>query len=358
MMRSSKFIYAVMITLLLAMLLTLMGCEQAKTSPKLDLQPFAYDLKTIWATDPAGELYLSTDLAHHYVNVTPQGWGKQIDSQVTISNNLVKAFSTPNAKQAWMADGEGKVFRTYNGGKSWKIMKNKLPQQTDESMTILTFRDALHGWAQTGTDLYKSNDGGESWTLISQGFPQGGDSFRFITNQKGFQGRQDGLYSTENSGKDWVKVLSLPEKEIGFYLSPQFFSEKIGMLSVINNLGQQQKFFRTTDGGASWKTEIKPPLIEADVVSHLYFYNEKNGYAVYMPSGERVVNTIFHTKDGGLTWSETKPLEELMGTPLFVNAKEGIAFTISKNPETVNYTLVETSDGGLNWKSFIPLLKE
>jgi hypothetical protein len=74
-------------------------------------------------------------------------------------------------------EGKMRVFRTLDGGKSWKPLANGLPQKNAHE-TVL--RDALcvdqlnPAGVYVGTrsgKVYASPDGGASWSLVADGLP-------------------------------------------------------------------------------------------------------------------------------------------------------------------------------------------
>ncbi len=64
----------------------------------------------------------------------------------------------------------GKVFRTDDGGKTWRQLRNGLPERMGQEVGAMCLEDWGDSFslfaATTGGQLYHSEDGGESWNLI------------------------------------------------------------------------------------------------------------------------------------------------------------------------------------------------
>lgn len=340
------------------LVLVLSGCTGGKKVPKTDLMPFMVNSSSLWAIDNSGELFRSIDLAHTFTRVTPPGWMKPGNQEGASSNAIVTTMYASDAKQAWLVDSEDNLHRTYNGGKSWKNLGKTLPERSSSNGSMqMMFSDALHGWLLAPTGFYSSNDGGSSWEKVNDSGSDEGFSLVFMTNQKGFKGGRDGLYRTDNGGKDWYSV---PLGRKGTVWTPQFFSKAVGTLMVIDP--DKQEFFNyvSSDSGESWQEVITPPLQQDEIYPSLTFYNKDQGFLVYMalnanPSG-RDDTRLFHTVDRGKTWTEVELTEALTGFPLFSSPKKGILLQSIVDKE--NYSMKETADGGKTWTPFTPLVKE
>lgn len=346
-----------LLLIMLVLVLLLSGCTGGKKVPKTDLTPFSLNGTSLWAVDPAGDLFRSMDLARTFTRVTPPGWVKSANPVGMPVYAIAQTAYDVESKHEWLVDGEDNLHRTYNGGKSWKNLGKVLPEHSDylERMS-LTFSDALHGWVQTSSGLYRSNDGGASWEKVNDSGSNEGFSLVFMTSQKGFKGSRDGLYRTDNGGKDWYGV---PLGRKGTVWTPQFFSKAVGTLMVIDPDKQEIFTYVSSDSGESWQEVITPPLQEDEIYRSLTFYNKDQGFLVYTAlsanqSGSDVTR-LLHTADRGKTWTEVELTEPLTGFPLFSSAKNGIMMEAALEG---NWNMKETDDGGKTWTPFTPLVKE
>jgi photosystem II stability/assembly factor-like uncharacterized protein len=339
------------------LVLLLSGCTGGKKVPKTDLMLFMANAASLWAVDSSGDLFRSTDLAHTYTRVTPPGWFKP-KNEGGSAYAIARTMYASDAKQAWLVDGEDNLHRTYNGGKSWKNLGKALPKRfniADEMQ--MSFSDALHGWLQTSTGLYRSNDGGASWELVNENKTKEGYLPIFINSQKGFRGSMEGLLRTDNGGKDWHAV---PLGRKGAVWAPQFFDKAAGTLMLIDSEKQGSVTYVTSDSGENWQEVKTPPLQKNEFSPSLTFYNKDQGFLVYTAldanlSG-RGVTRLFHTADRGKSWTEVELTEPLTGFPLFSSPKNGVVFEPVAGKE--NYDMKETADGGKTWTPFTPLVKE
>jgi photosystem II stability/assembly factor-like uncharacterized protein len=81
--------------------------------------------------------------------------------------------------EAWFATGGGaqsRVFRTKDGGKTWKVSATPIPSGPSSGIFALAFRDAKHGLAVGGdfldppvtpNHMALTSDGGKSWTTVT-----------------------------------------------------------------------------------------------------------------------------------------------------------------------------------------------
>lgn len=347
-----------LLLIMLVLVLLLSGCTGGKKVPKTDLMPFMANATSLWAVDTSGELFRSTDLGHTFARVTPPGWMKPGNQEDASSYAIVRTMYASDAKQAWLVDGEDNLHRTYNGGKSWKNLGKTLPERSYFNGRMqMTFSDALHGWLLAPTGFYSSNDGGSSWEKVNDSGSDEGLSLVFMTNQKGFKGSRDGLYRTDNGGKDW-RIVPLGRK--GGVLAPQFFDSYNGMLQFADTDKQEYFYFSTRNGGESWEEIIIPQKHQDEFTSSFSLYRKDEGYLVYMGlnSGQDGlgVSRLFHTTDHGQSWTQVELSESVSGFPLFSSPTKGIVFESVMGKD--NYSMKETADGGKTWTPFTPLVKE
>jgi photosystem II stability/assembly factor-like uncharacterized protein len=130
-----------------------------------------------------------------------------------------------------------------------------------------------------------------------------------------------------------------------------FLDMKNGWVVVVDHILNQDRLFRTSDGGASWKESAIPHGIKK-----LFFLNATNGWALQLSPSSAVSGTItYHllkTQDGGKHWKQISSHPVVSGssdtTPVLVD----VAFSDSKHgwvvggaPHNVGWVL-QTSTGG------------
>ncbi|MBD3413836.1 MAG: glycosyl hydrolase [Candidatus Aminicenantes bacterium] len=235
--------------------------------------------------------------------------------------NVVWAGTGENNSQRALGYGDG-VYKTENGGKTWKNMGLKKSRQIGKILIDPRDSDVVYVAAEgsvwgPGGDrgLYKTTDGGQTWeavltisehTGVSDMVmdPRYPDIIYAASHQRRRHvftkidgGPETDIYKTIDSGKTWKKLTTgLPSGDMGamgLAISPV---NPDVVYAIIELPEGQGGFYRTTDRGASWEK------MSAHVSNSPQYYNEifadpKDVNKVYS------VETITQfTEDGGKTW--------------------------------------------------------
>lgn len=236
------------------------------------------------------------------------------------NSNIIWAGTGENNHQRCLGYGDG-VYKTIDGGKSWKNMGLKDSRQIgmiaiDPRNTNVVYVAAEGSTWGPGGDrgLYKTTDGGKTWNKVLEISENTGvnnvimdprnpdvlyatsEQRRRHTFTKIGGGPESGIWKSTDAGATWNKLTSgLPGGDvggIGIAISPV---NPDVVYAIIEAAGETGGFFRTTDRGASWSKM-------SDYHSSGQYYNEifcdpKNVDKVY--STETVSKV---TTDGGKTW--------------------------------------------------------
>ena len=92
-------------------------------------------------------------------------WKKLLDQTVTV---IVIDSRRPGRIYV---GGEGKVYRSLDGGDSWVDLEEGLPQGLIHSMLIDPLNPNIIYAGVDMAGVYRSEDGGETWSLLGKGFP-------------------------------------------------------------------------------------------------------------------------------------------------------------------------------------------
>lgn len=210
-----------------------------------------------------------------------------------------------------------------------------------------------------GGKILYTTDMGRSWERRDSGTRRGLYNVDFVDATHGWISGQDGIVlHTADGGKTWQRQKS----GTSLYLfGLDFVSQTEGWV-----VGDQATYMHTTDGGQTWKLNKfsasenlseDEELVAADPILYaVQFIDPNTGWIV----GE--FGKIYHTKDGGKTWTEQQE-SLLKGGTFKVGGRAvtravdiptffGVHFIDANNGLVAGLdgTVARTSDGGENWK--------
>ncbi|MCK5145528.1 glycosyl hydrolase [bacterium] len=281
------------------------------------------------------------------------------------NHNVVWAGTGENNSQRALGYGDG-VYKTIDGGKSWKNMGLKNSRQIGEILVDPRNSDVVYVAAEGSVwgpgaerGLYKTTDGGKTWKAVltiseHTGVsditfdPRNPDVIYAASHQRRRHvftkidgGPETAIYKTVNAGKTWDRLKKgLPGGDMGAIglavspVNPDF------IYAIIEAAGDTGGFFRSTDRGASWKK------MSSHVASSPQHYNEifcdpQDADKVY--SVETVTQ---YTDDGGRSWHR-----------LGLKGRHVDDHALWINPEDTRHLLIggdggiyESWDAGSNWQ--------
>ena len=264
--------------------------------------------------------------------------------QDTPSNQNLFSVKAVNRLVIWAAGGDGSgtapsVVRTTSGGKLWKDVTGNL---AGEDLYCISAVDSLHAWVGTGKGhIYATADGGTTWNL--QSYP--GTQSPFI-NGVWFFNLNDGvalgdpvrggtntfiILKTANGGQTWAHVAHEPvggSGEVSWNNSWWWIDPQHGWFG-----SNQNKVWRSVDGGASW---LNAPTGGDNSVG-VSFGDALHGVAVHD------VGVASYTTDGGVTWNAAPHPSSTLNAVAFVPGSL-IAWVIDAVGP------FRTTDGGVTWK--------
>lgn len=246
-------------------------------------------------------------------------------------------FSSP--KRGFYGNGDGKLFRTDDGGASWQ----KVLEQKGTFVRAVGFLDDQRGFlGNVGPDafpgvtdttlLYRTDDGGTTWKPVA------------LPDVEGARG----VCAIDILKVEAINAGVRNPKEI---------------VHVGGRVGGPASLFRSDDGGGSWKRLKLPP--EVAMILDVKFLDPSNGF-VFAGSDPDVATShglIARTQDGGATWKivyDSKRPFELMWKGACPSRQ--VCYASLQNysaqaardpksgvtPENHRY-VVKTVDGGTTW---------
>jgi len=316
----------------------------------------------VWKTDNAGTT-----------------WTPIFDTLASYSIGCV-TLDPSNPEIVWIGTGENVsgrhvgfgdgVYRSLNGGKSWKNMGLSKSEHIGRILVDPRNSDVVYVAAEgplwsAGGDrgLYKTADGGKSWTAVLEiSKDTGVTSVEFdpadpnILYAAAYQrrrsvaafmggGPESGLYKSDDAGKTWRKLtVGLPKGDmgkIGLAVSP--IDPRVVYATV--EAGPEEKgFYRSADRGESW--EKRNPYISGGTGPHYYqeIFADPNAFdRVYqMDPGLRA------TDDGGKTWRRVDETNKHGDNHAMAFVKGDPGFILNGSDGGV----YETYDAAKTWRFF------
>jgi len=265
--------------------LALRSIGPALTSGRIaDLAVDPADSRIWWVAAASGGVWKTTNSGTTWSPVF-DGEGSYSIGALAIdpkNPNVVWVGTGENNNQRSVAYGDG-VYRTLDGGKSWKRMG--LEKSEHIGRILVDPRDSRVVWVAACGPLwsaggergvYKSVDFGETWTQVLRisddtGIadllldPRDPDTLYAAAHQRRRHvwtliggGPESAIHKTVDGGKSWRKLeAGLPKGDmgrIGLALSPQ---DANVLYAVIEAEADQGGFFRSTDRGESWEKRSK-----------------------------------------------------------------------------------------------------
>lgn len=289
-----------------------------------------------------------------------------IDSITAIAVGGTSVYRTTNAGSSWSevtngvdtglleivrqgpslllgVSAKGDIWRSTNAGLTWIQVFDGLGD-LPVSWNV-GFADAQTAWVVgQGGLMLRSSDAGQTWAQATNGFgtqwfqiEMANDNIGYIAGHNGY------VMRTTDGGANW---------EVGkVEVTGQIFGrdESLRAVSVVDVdtvvvAGPGGTVFRTDDGGDTWQNIGYPNLPDPFWIEDVKFVSSTEGWVVGLDQDLGHFRTVYHTVDGGLTWTLALSQNAYFYTVDFADRLHGWIGTIGQ-------LYFRTVDGGLNWTS-------
>jgi len=306
---------------------------------------------------------------------------KVVRRTVETDKNL-RAIYFVDSMTGWAAGDAGAVYRTTDGGRSWKPLLSAVAT----NINFIYFIDWNHGWmlSESGGKMADENDGesvllitangGRTWT--SKSLPNVTNLY-FTDAKTGWAvGKNATLLKTTDGGLEWKKVESI-EKVIGlpiessnynFGFSDIHFADADHGWLIGNFYGRARSniggVFNTSDGGATWRrvpitfqTQYTSGRFTPGLLHSIRFTDANTGSVTgEMYDGEGRFFFALHTNNGGKTWDQFRTPSRATHSTQFLDPANGWTAAFAPREggaEAVVYdtTLMRTDNGGKSWRN-------
>jgi photosystem II stability/assembly factor-like uncharacterized protein len=236
---------------------------------------------------------------------------------------------------------KGDVWRSTNEGLTW-VQVFDGPGDLPASWS-LHFVDAQHGSlvGQSGF-IYSSDDGGITWKQLNSGAGVQVTDLSFLNNNFGMGVGENGyLFRTTDGGNFWgMQKLEVTGQVFGH-------DESLHGISIVDSAfaavaGPGGTVFSTNDGGLSWEPIAYPDLPGLFFIEDVEFVDHNEGWVVGSDLDLGHDKTVYHTTDGGNTWTLAMSNPAYMFAIDFVDTEHGWITTAGS-------AYLRTTNGGATW---------
>jgi photosystem II stability/assembly factor-like uncharacterized protein len=276
----------------------------------------------------------------------PAGWSSNKDLSQYVSGDMsagvysYTAYTGLYPNNIWNSDSF--TFEKLSETSGWYQQVPNL----DTILNAVSFPDTEHGWAVSRSDtiLYTSN-GGDTWYQEDDGlyYNEVYNAVYFVNDQVGWIGGTK-ILKTTNGGINWTEQFDPGFSSIyGLFFTDANNGWAVGGVFDSYNELFVHFVYHTSDGGTTWTSQLYESGYYYDPVgpfNDIYFTDSNHGWVV----GD--YGAVFYTSDGGVNWNEQDS-----GTD---NELFGVAFTGLNDGWAVGEdgTVITTMNGGNTWSNY------
>ena len=276
--------------------------------------------------------------------------------QTSGGSYLFTAAEAVSSTDVWAVDMAGAVLHSTDGVR-WTELDT--PTRWSQTLDDLSFPDASDGWVvgaagESGQKplILHTADGGATWAKQTSALTGELVGVDFVDAAHGWAINDDAdeagyaLQHTTDGGATWIR--QRPHAGIDGLTAVDFIDATTGWVTgqyepnIFGNGLDPGAVFHTTDGGATWSTY---PLPKNMLVSKLDFLDDQNGWALAQKmTSQASLALVLHTTDAGATWTKLSEFSGSRASALhFLDAQTGWVNIVGQG-------IYATTDGGATWQ--------
>ncbi len=267
-------------------------------------------------------------------------------SSGTMPVNIDSLAMDPRNTSTMYAGTWWRAYKTIDSGKSWRLIKNGMIDDSDVFAITLNSRNPEHVVASACSGIYESINGGEKWSKI-QGIPSQSRRTRDLVQHPTmpgtiYAGTTEGFWMTSNGGRSWSLTTQRNLEINSIAVHPDepnrvFIGTNNYGVMVSNDGGRN--FVQTNDGFTSRFTYSVTPDVQQPNRLYAATHNTATGGGFF-----------FISSDGGRNWQQARNLD-VNRVRAFVLRQD------AKDPNQMylgtNVGLFRSVDRGLSWTQVV-----
>lgn len=268
-------------------------------------------------------------------------------SSPTMPVNLNSMAIDPRRSSTIYAGTNWRPYKSTDSGKSWKLIKAGMIDDSDVFAVTIDPRDAEHIIASACSGIYESFSGGENWKKI-QGIPSQSRRTRDIVQHPTLAGTvyaatTEGFWLTTNGGKSWALTTQRNLEINSIAVHPD---EPNRVFIGTNNYGVMVSY----DGGKNF-TQTNDNFTSRFAYSVTPDISQPNRLYATTQNTASSGGFFFTSTDGGKNWSQAKGLDINRVSPFAV-----LQDRVDPNRMFLgsNLGIFRSLDRGISWTLMAP----
>lgn len=297
------------------------------------------------AKDDPNMLFVGTTSGVWVSKNSGDDWEK-IDSG-TMPVNVNSMAIDPRRNSTIYAGTWWRPYKSTDSGKSWRLIKNGMIDDSDVFAVTIDPRNAEHVIASACSGIYESFTGGDKWAKI-QGIPSQSRRTRDIVQHPSIPGTvyaatTEGFWMTTNGGKSWSLTTQRDLEINSIAVHPE---EPNRVFIATNNFGVMV----SNDGGKNF-TQTNTNFTSRFTYSVTPDISQPNRLYATTQNTASSGGFFFTSMDGGRSWTQAKGLDINRVSPFDV-----LQDRVDPNRMFLgtNIGVFRSLDRGMSWTLIVP----